>query len=225
MLLVDPAFPEVTEAWFDPAYWGRRARPVDAGGRGAAWFIEADESSLVLRQYRRGGVVARLSTSLYLFAGEKRVRSVAEFSLLTQLQGLGLPVPRPVAAWYQRIGLFYKAAIIIAKIPDSVTFGSQWRAVTEAVWKEIGAVIRRFHDSGVFHADLNCFNILLQGTEVYLIDFDKGWIDRDSSKGQAWKKANLERLHRSLSRQASSPGDESCLHRGWNALKQGYYSV
>ena len=225
MILTNPAFPDVTEAWFDLAYWGEQARPVDAGGRGSAWFVDACEHGLVLRQYRRGGLIAKVSQRHYVFTGRKRVRSIAEFELLEKLYELDLPVPQPVAAWYERKGPVYHASIIVERIPGAVTFGSVWRDLPEETWVEIGRVIRRFHDAGVHHADLNCFNILLQGNQsVYLIDFDKGRIINGSTKESRWKSANLERLARSLNRQVSIPGDESCLQRGWSVLEKFYFA-
>ena len=224
MILTNPAFPDVTEAWFDPAYWGEQARPVDAGGRGSAWFVGAGEHGLVLRHYRRGGLIARVSRNRYVFTGRKRVRSIAEFELLKKLYELDLPVPQPVAAWYERKGPVYQASIIVERIPGAVTFGSVWRDLPEETWVEIGRVIRRFHDAGVHHADLNCFNVLLQEHRVYLIDFDKGRYLANSRKGQSLKALNLSRLHRSLLRQSRRSGDEKKLAQLWPHLEKGYYA-
>ena len=75
--------------WFDPDKWGERARPVDSGGRGSAWFIEAPSSQCVLRHYRRGGFAARFSQDRYLWHGPDRTRSFAEFRLTRALLARG----------------------------------------------------------------------------------------------------------------------------------------
>src|SRR5690606_2432801 len=43
------------------------AKPVGAGGRQAAWFVQGDFGRAVLRRYRRGGLVARLIADRYLW--------------------------------------------------------------------------------------------------------------------------------------------------------------
>jgi len=48
---------------------------VDDGGRGSAWFIDS-QPPMVLRRYQRGGLMARLSRSTYLYLGRERTRSL-----------------------------------------------------------------------------------------------------------------------------------------------------
>ena len=101
-MLADPAS-LINEAMFEPKFWADRGElAAVSGGRGATWFLESGPRRWVLRHYRRGGFVARLSQDRYLWAGEERVRSFAEYRLLADLAERGLPVPRPVAARYQR---------------------------------------------------------------------------------------------------------------------------
>src|SRR4029453_11025308 len=59
----------------------------------------------VLRHYRRGGLIAKLSQDSYLWTGAARTRSFAEWRLLAELRRRGLRVPAPIAARYVR-GLF-----------------------------------------------------------------------------------------------------------------------
>ena len=77
--------------------------------------------------------------------------------------------------------------------------------------------LRRFHDAGVKHADLNCFNVLVRGNEFFLIDFDKGQIVQ-SPASAGWKSANLERFARSLRKLAGAKTQE----RVWYFLMNGY---
>lgn len=182
-------------AWFDADAWGSRARPVDSGGRGAAWFVDAPFGDCVLRGYRRGGLAARVSRSSYVWTGEARVRSVAEFFLLREVRARGVPVPTPIAAFYLRSGLRYRAAILIERIPAAVTLAERV-ARGDAPWNDAGRLVARAHRAGLDHADLNASNILFDGTgDAWLIDLDRG---RLRAPARSWRDGNLARLQRSL---------------------------
>src|SRR5690606_21083300 len=101
----------------DPTNPDLKAQPVQAGGRQAAWFVEDGFGQAVLRQYRRGGLVARISQDRYIWAGAQRSRAFAEFDLLNYMVAQDLPVNRPVAAAYWRHGLTYRAAILVQRLP------------------------------------------------------------------------------------------------------------
>jgi 3-deoxy-D-manno-octulosonic acid kinase len=171
-MLADPAVlgnvePPAAELWFDPEFWrGRGELAETARGRGSAWFIASDERPWVLRHYRRGGFIARLSRDAYAWAGEERVRAFAEWRLLEVLYARGLPVPRPVAARYQRHGLWYRCDLITQRIADAEPLSTKLGAappLPESVWRGVGAALARLHRAGVDHADLNAQNILLGG--------------------------------------------------------------
>lgn len=181
--------------WFDPAWWGERATPVGSGGRGAAWFIDAPFGAAVLRHYRRGGMAARFSESRYWWQGEARVRSVAEFRLLRTMRARGLRVPRPIAAWFERRGMHYRAALLMERVPHASTLAERMRA-GDAPWQAAGRLVADAHRAGLDHADLNASNILFDADGApWLIDLDRGL---PRSLGSGWRRRNLERLHRSL---------------------------
>ncbi|KAF1687501.1 3-deoxy-D-manno-octulosonic acid kinase [Pseudoxanthomonas broegbernensis] len=182
---------------FSPAAWGERARPVDSGGRGGAWFVDAPFGACVLRHYLRGGLAARLSRDRYLWRGVARTRSFAEFRLMRELLGRGLPVPRPLAASYVREGLRYRAAILLERLEGVRSLADRALvAGSGAPWEEAGRLIARFHREGLDHADLNAHNLLFDGNgRGWLIDFDRG---RMRIPATGWREGNLRRLHRSL---------------------------
>ena len=189
---------EVTIAWFEPRYWIARDAVVGSHtGRGDTLLFAHEGRRFVLRHYRRGGLAARLSTDRYLWLGEARTRALAELTLTMRLHAAGLPVPLPVAARYEQQGLGYRADIITELLPDTQTLAARLEAgeVGLSVWAAIGRCIRRFHDYGLDHADLNAHNILLRGEgEVFLIDFDRC----ERRQPGMWRDANLARLRRSL---------------------------
>ena len=208
---VADAGPEV----FNPAHYGDRARPVDAGGRQAAWFVEGQGWQGVLRRYRRGGMIARISRDAYLWNGEARTRSFREYRLLAALRAQGLPVPAPLAAAYWRQGPIYRAAIVVERIPGVRPLA---QALTEPLWQPVADAIVRMHRAGVWHADLNAFNILIGNDgRVWLIDFDRG---TQGALSERQRQANLDRLRRSLRKVAGEAGD-----RFWMRLRDSYWTA
>ena len=206
---------------FEPDWWRAAGRIIgEATGRGSAWFIDVDNEQWVLRHYRRGGVVGRFNQDAYLFTGEARSRPVRELRLLAEMEGRGLPVPAPVAMRLQRHGLFYRADLLTVRVPGrplSALLADG--AADPALFAVIGEVIGRFHREGVFHADLNAHNILVDGHSVHLIDFDRGeW----RSPGR-WQRANLDRLQRSLRKLLADQwrGNAHWL-QCWLALEQAW---
>jgi 3-deoxy-D-manno-octulosonic acid kinase len=209
--------------WFSPSHWGLALEPVSKGGRGNAWFIDDGQRSWVLRQYLRGGIVSRISADRFLFLGEKKVRSFDELKLLQELFDEGLPVPEPVAASYTRIGTSYSACILINRIQTASTMGEQLLDLESLVWRSVGSVIRRFHDHGVYHSDLNCFNILVSPGAVHLIDFDKCRRYPPSRDNVPWKANNLERLKRSIDK-ITPPEMSQKTAADWQQLLSAYYA-
>ena len=85
-------------------------------------------------------------------------------------------------------------------------------------WIAIGRCLRRFHDAGVCHADLNAHNILLTPAQVYLIDFDRGTL----RKRGWWADTTLVRLYRSLEKVTLLAAPESFTDQDWHSLLAGY---
>jgi 3-deoxy-D-manno-octulosonic acid kinase len=201
-IVFDPArLRQASRELFDPASHGDAARPVlDRGGRGAAWFVDGEFGAGVLRQYRRGGWAARASRDGYLWQGEARVRSFAEFRLLRRLQSFGLPVPAPIAAFYLRRGWRYRAAILVERIAGARSMASAV-AAGDAPWAAIGAAVAACHRHGAHHADLNANNILLdREARPWIIDWDRGRIEAAG----AWQARVLDRLQRSLAKECAT---------------------
>lgn len=208
------------DALLDHAGAGLFEPPAEAaaavGGRGAAWMLKYGEHEWVLRHYRRGGVPGRFVRDLYLWIGLGNSRPWWEWRLLDALYREGLPVPQPVAARVRRSGLLYRGDLITRRIPAARNLAERLASGGDIPWTGVGRCLRRFHDAGVCHADLNAHNILLDGSGViYLIDFDRG-TRRDAGP---WRQANLSRLKRSLDK--LSGGDGFNL-KAWGALLEGY---
>jgi len=206
-----------------------------AAGRSQAWFINLGDRHLVLRHYRRGGLPARLSDDRFAWTGLTRTRPWRELAVLLKLRSLGLPVPVPVAGHVSRDALCYRAAILTERIDGArplavllseanfgANFGDRHQSGghetqrSEQLWRELGRVIRAFHEAGAHHADLNVRNILVDRNDrVWLIDWDRG---RLGAKGRIHANS-LRRLRRSLSRERHL---DEAARRGWGALMKAY---
>lgn len=212
--------------WFDRDWWQSRGEVRNsAEGRGAATFIDADARRLVLRHYRRGGWMARLMGDRYLWRGEAQSRSFTEWHLLYVMHRAGLPVPLPVAASYVRAGRYtYTADLLTEQIPQTRSLARwlQSAPLSLSGWIAIGRCLRRFHDDGIYHADLNAHNLLLDDAEaVWLVDFDRGRLRHPGF----WCDANLVRLRRSLEKIAASLPAERFSEADWASLLDGYFTA
>lgn len=206
-------------ALFGRDYWRARGLLEEfAGGRGSISVLHAPEGDWVLRHYRRGGLVARVSADRYLWAGANATRSFREWRLLAELVRRGLPVPAPIAACYERVGATYTADIVTARLMGARTLADAIEAqpLESAMWANVGRTIARFHAAGVHHADLNANNIMLVGDAVYLLDFDRG---RFRPRG-AWEAAVIARLKRSLDKLKTKRPSVNFSDADWGALTQ-----
>jgi len=214
----------VDDEFFSPDYWRSTGALLDqAAGRGCTYAFEYKEERYFLRHFRRGGLIAGLFKDFYLWTGLESTRAWREMDLLQAMAAANLPVPLPAAARIIRTGPVYRADIITRSIPDAAPLSDrlQHQEISPAMWQRVGACIRRFHDHGISHADLNAHNILIDDHDmVWLIDFDKGmWCKPNSLR----KQANLKRLRRSLNK--IWPSDTQAdldMDAAWHNLMQGY---
>lgn len=204
---------------FDPAHWEGRVVGRAERGRGNLLFVDAGPRQWAVRHYRRGGMVGRLLVDRFLWRGEALTRSFREWRMLARLHDAGMPVPRPVAAGWRRRGLAYVADLATERIPGAVPLSARIAAGGAVDWGAVGGVIRKFHDAGACHADLNAHNILLDAAgKVWLLDFDRG---RFRAPGP-WQRESLDRLNRSLRKIAAAGVGTGFDAAGWSGLLEGY---
>ncbi len=199
--------------------------PVAAGGRGDAYVLPAGPlGEVVVRPFRRGGWVRHVVRDRYL-AGN---RAFEEIVLTERLRRAGAPVPEAVAAVQSRVGPgpAYAACLVTRRLagfaPAAEVLRGRRQGEAAGPMERIGSSIRRAHDAGGVHADLNAWNVLLAearpGLPPVLIDWDRGrWRPDGASRRDA--RANLRRLRRSLRKL----GLAAALG-AWDALEAGYDS-
>lgn len=218
----DTLTPELDSAQFKIDYWFDNDDTESLeGGRGGTIKIHLAGQDIVLRQYRRGGLVRMLSTDRYLWFGLKYSRPWREITVLEQARDLGLPVPEPVAACVCHSGLGYRGSIMTRFINGTRSLSSLLgeQEMESELWFRLGALLRQFHQAKIKHADLNASNILIDGdNRFYLVDFDKAKIM--TSMGD-WQWKPLYRLQRSLQKWQKS---KRLIYReeNWQSLMDGY---
>ncbi|HSM28986.1 MAG TPA: 3-deoxy-D-manno-octulosonic acid kinase [Thioalkalivibrio sp.] len=230
-LIYDKALPEAPAPWmFDDTALSERdlVRERRGDGRGEVVFhsppMTGPTGEWVLRHYHRGGAVARLLGDRYLWTGLGRSRPWREFVLTARMYGEGLPVPRPLTAALWTGGPFYRADLVTQRIPGAQPLDAllQQGRLARRTWQDVGRCVRRFHDAGYCHADLNSRNILVDAAQkIWLLDWDRGRRQRSG----AWREANLRRLQRDLEKRRR-------LYEQWHygdsdfaALRSAYEAV
>lgn len=218
----DSRVSHISAEMFAPAYWKEAQQAnVQQGGRGAVLFVNHAGSDWVIRHYFRGGLVGKVLTDQYLWTGQKRTRPFAEWRLLAAMQDLQLPAPVPVAARYERAGLWYRADLITENLgaPGTLkSFAGLFAVADTELWEAVGTCIAVFHQHGFCHADLNAWNIQLGANgRIYILDWDRG---RRLPPGK-WRVANLKRLRRSLKKLSEADG-KTVDAADWQALLNAY---
>ena len=207
---------------FDESYWQDKPgfSRID-GGRGGSVKICIDGQVAMLRQYLRGGMIARFLTDQYLWTGKQKTRPWREWSILKLAKEAGLPVPKPLGICVSRTGFYYRATIMTDFFEDTDTLAESLmhNTLPRESWRRLGQLLKRFQLEGFRHADLNANNILVDHMgQFFVIDFDRAKLM--GSLGD-WQWKPLYRLQRSLDKINRSSrlryGDDD-----WQALMDGY---
>lgn len=222
--LVDAeVIPDLAPQHFDIRFW--LAADLVTGhssGRGTTYFVRHNSTPLVLRHYRRGGLIGRLLSDQYLYTGLDNCRSFLEFRLLSWMHKRRLPVPRPIAAHVYRSGLIYRADLILQQIENARDLHQILctSGLAESLWQEVGRTIAKMHLAQVYHHDLNIHNLMLdeQG-KIWLIDFDRC----EKRDGTTWWNSNLARLKRSLEKEATRTQQYHYQPDNFTHLLNGYH--
>ncbi|MEZ9231552.1 3-deoxy-D-manno-octulosonic acid kinase [Vibrio amylolyticus] len=191
---------EDVELVFSVEYWrDKNAIIGSAQGRGTTWFVKGNTGEFALRHYHRGGLFGKLVKDSYWFTGLENTRAYQELLLLKTLTENHVNVPTPIAAKVERCGSFYKADILVEKLDNAKDLVSilNTQKLSKVQLLTIGKEIRKMHEIGVNHTDLNIHNILMNNNKVWIIDFDKC----RQQDGNEWKQGNLERLKRSFTKE------------------------
>lgn len=199
---------------------------VASAGRGNTQFLSLDGEELVLRHYKRGGYASKVSENQYLWTGLEAARPFHELSILVHLKALKLPVPKAYAAEVVRNGASYSGSLLTYRIPG-ITLAEAFisEQMSPDLWHQIGGTIKRFHEQGICHADLNAHNIMVRPEldvhneePVSLLDFDRACL-KDPNHTE-WQHKTFSRLQRSLLKIADKH-QSGLLEIAWQTVLDG----
>lgn len=188
------------EGLLDPeVLWAKTLPPAKMMGRGELHLFRG-RHEVVIRKYRHGGVLRRLTGDIFLFG----FRPFREVKVTEMAKSAGVPTLEILAAIRKREwGVWYRGYLITRYLPEAVDLiyylvqQPEGKRRRDAI-KKAGEVVRRMHQRGIYHADLHLKNFLVEerkGAKVYLIDFDQSEICAHLRPAQRMK--NLKRLDRS----------------------------
>jgi 3-deoxy-D-manno-octulosonic acid kinase len=217
---------QISEAHFSPGGWTHAERlegSLRSAGRGNTFFVGNVPKQFVLRHYMRGGLVSKVVADRYWFKGEDLTRPFLEWRLLAKMADNGLRVPRPAAAKYARRGPLYTADIITVRIPGVVPLSQHIEQPRDGeFWQRLGAGVHQFHEAGVFHADMNAYNLQIDSdSNLWMLDFDRGRLRQPGR----WRQETLERLHRSLSKILTLDPRLNFAKDDWEKFLEGYFNA
>lgn len=203
-LLVRDGAPEVADLlrrWASDELPPARTLPGGRGGVGA--FPLRPDFAVVLRPYRRGGLIGRFNGSRYLGVAARPFR---ELRAAVAVAAAGVPTPEALGAavLWDAPGL-YRGAFVTRELWGAANL---WRFLQQAPPAQRGAacaaaaaVIRRLHDAGALHPDLNLQNILVRrgaaGIDAWVIDLDGLRFARVTPRH---RRAAFDRICRSIRR-------------------------
>lgn len=169
--------------------------------------IEGSNERMIIKHYEHGGLFRKITRDI-LFGNSRPFR---ELAILEAASEKGIRVPEVLAAKVERVlGPFYKGDIAYKEIPDSVNLLDYLNRLNGKPMKEkislkreiiisLAEAIKKMHNSGIYHGDLNVRNVLIQNfvqeIRIYLLDFDCSKIKEKLTLRDRIK--NLARFNRS----------------------------
>lgn len=218
---------QISDTTFTAGGWST-ATPVAgvlrSAGRGDTMIVSDGQQEFVLRHYVRGGLPGRLVRDRYVWSGEAQTRSFAEWHLLVKLVARRLPVPHPAAARYCRSGPFYSADLLTVRVPGIRSLAERISQAPGDIefWQNLGADLHQFHAAGVYHADLNAYNVQVdRDDKLFLLDFDRGKLLPPG----VWQQKNVSRLHRSMRKIKRLDSKLYYAAANWKQFLDGYFSA
>jgi 3-deoxy-D-manno-octulosonic acid kinase len=189
------------------------------GGRDSIGHHRIEElGPVVIKHYKRGGLIGRLVRRNYIRLGKSRSR--LEFELLRKARKLGINVPEPLVC-ASRGWLIYRAWLVTVEIESALPLArlssedeKRARRVMPAAIEQISRLI----ENRIIHVDLHPGNVLVDGRDrIFLLDFDKGKFHRgDKNK---LRDRYLKRWQRAVSKHGLPDYLNEMLEAGLQGIK------
>lgn len=182
-------------------------------GRGATYGISLGPVRAVVRHARRGGLARSFSADRFL---DHTPRFRREMVIAEQLRAAGIATPAVLAGVAYPSGIAHTADVATERV-DGVDLAAIFFGATPPsgiaraeVWKSVGALVRRLHDAGFVHPDLQLKNVLAGPASssrlpaVWLLDVDT--VRSVRLRPAAEKVANIKRFFRSWAKHNAANG-------------------
>ena len=146
------------------------------GGRTSVTPHQLDGvGSVVIKHYRRGGLIRHFNERSYFNYGKSRAQR--EFELLGLVETLGINVPQPIV-YAHRGRLFYRTWLVTRQIHQSMSLArlslqdeKKAGLAMQSVIEQISSLVQNH----ILHVDLHPGNVVVdRAGKVYLLDFDRG---------------------------------------------------
>jgi len=183
-------------------------------GRGATYGVMLGAVRAVVRHARRGGLVRRLSQDRFL---NQVPRFRREIAMADELRAAGIATPAVLAGVAYAAGIAHTADVATERVDGldlaAIFFGENPPSgiARDEVWKTVGQLVRRLHDAGFVHPDLQLRNVLVDlpvrpsdRPTASLLDVDT--VKKARLRPVMAKQANLVRFFRSWAKNNAAHG-------------------
>ncbi|HOV32892.1 MAG TPA: lipopolysaccharide kinase InaA family protein [Candidatus Hydrogenedens sp.] len=173
---------------------------LNHGRSGVFLFHSKENIQALFKLYTHGGNFSNFFSKFYFMTN----RFLHEYYLYIDKLRNNIPVPDYLGGfWIKKYGL-YKCGIITKYIPYAITLeeflnsDSFLLSKKQEILNQCGSVIKKMHDIGILHNDLQLRNILIDtdSNSIFLIDFDKAKFK--TNLNNFYRSQNLLRLKRSF---------------------------
>jgi len=200
-------------------------------GRRPLLELRLDREVFLVRRFSHGGLLRWLTGKRFLDAE----RPFRELILSDSLLRVGIRTPRVLAARARSIGLGWQLEVLTRRVENALDLGyvlglarkgELAPGVRASILKSLGDLVRRLHQHGCLHADLQPNNVLVNsealegGTpELWLLDLDRSYFVDHLADGE--RRANLRRLYRHVARREEQHG-RALRHSDYLRFLRGY---
>ncbi len=182
-------------------------------------YIYTLEEGMVVRHVVHGGIFRHITGDRFWGVN----RSLREIKVSHYLIKNNVLTPEIIAVRHIKTGMFYRIWVISRFVPESRDLLEYLNAYKEDVitmMEKTGTFIRRIHDLGVFHPDLQVKNILVDSySRLWILDLDKARYMNHLPRFA--RSMNIKRFLRSCRKRIAM--GEVLLPEGWEqAFLNGY---
>lgn len=199
---------------------GEGCVPVPASGRGVmhSFTLKAGRSGII-RTHLRGGLMQYVLKDRFFLLN----RPLREFMAHKRVLERGLAAPPLLGVRWMRFGPWYSGALA-TELLDGRDLDAWLRStdisdeVKSAMLRDCGILIRRMHDLGIHHADLQVKNVFISADGPVLLDFDRARLAR-RAPGRTARACAMLRLRRSFEKRGHPASRYTALAEGYGQFQ------